>query len=73
VSDPWDGFLAGFDEPPPEEQRAAEEDPIFAQLDALHDERIERGDRRWFPSGRDPEGLERLVRERRADRDRERQ
>jgi hypothetical protein len=69
VSNPWDSFLAGFDEPAPEEQRVADEDPIFEQIDALRDERRERGDPRWFPPGPDPEGLERLVRERRARRD----
>jgi hypothetical protein len=69
VSDPWDEFLAGFDEPAPQQRQQPDEDPVFAQLDALHDERIERGERRWFPRGPDPEGLERLVRERRARRE----
>ena len=68
MSNPWDDFLAGFDEPAPEERRAPDEDPIFEQLDALHDECGERGDDRWFPAGPDPQGLERLVRERRKRR-----
>jgi hypothetical protein len=48
----------------PEAARVPGEDPIFEQLDALQDERRERGDSKWFPSGPDPRGLERLVEER---------
>jgi hypothetical protein len=71
VSSLWDQFLAGFDEPTPEQRRDPDEDPIFVQLDALRDECAERNDPKWFPPGRDPDGLERLVRERRVRRDRE--
>ena len=39
---------------------------IFVQLDALHDERVERKDPHWSPPGPDPQALERLVEERRA-------
>jgi hypothetical protein len=37
---------------------------IFDELDELHDQRVERGDARWYPSGGSDE-LVRLVRERR--------
>ena len=39
---------------------------IFLQLDCVHDERRERHDPTWWPPGRDPENLERLVEDRRA-------
>jgi hypothetical protein len=61
----WDRFLSGFDsraEPRPAEPA---EPPILTQLVALHDERVERADPTWFPPGPDPDGLERLVEERR--------
>jgi hypothetical protein len=51
-------------------ERPVGEDPIFEQLDALHDERVERNDPKWFPPGPDPQGLERLVEERRARKER---
>jgi hypothetical protein len=66
VSNPWDEFLAGFDEPAPEQRRTPDEDPIYEQIDALRDERNERGDPNWFPPGPDPAGLARLVARRRA-------
>jgi hypothetical protein len=62
----WDGFLEGFDRPEPEsraERQRREEDPIFRELDALHDERVERGDSRWFPADGD---LAKLIETRRA-------
>jgi hypothetical protein len=43
-----------------------EDENIFVQLDAAHDERVERKDAKWWPSGPDPDSLEALVRERRA-------
>lgn len=61
----WDRFLDGFDRSEPEAEERREQDPIWAQIDALYDERVERGDPRWFPSGPDPQGLEQLVEERR--------
>ena len=39
---------------------------IFVQLDAVHDERVERRDSRWWPPGSDPGNLEQLVRDRLA-------
>jgi hypothetical protein len=59
----WDRFLGGFGEGEPDAKRP-DETSIFEQLDALHDERVERHDPHWFPPGPDPQGLERLVRER---------
>jgi hypothetical protein len=53
----WDRFVRGFD--PPTTPAREDEPDIFEELDALHDERVERGDSRYFPSGRD--GLRRLV------------
>jgi hypothetical protein len=67
----WDEFLRGFDQAPEQElEREPDASDILVQLDALHDERVERGDARWFPRGPDPQGLEQLVRERWARRHR---
>lgn len=55
-------WLSAGDAPPDDEP--LREDPIFGQLDAVYAERVERGDPKWWPSGRDPKNLERLVRER---------
>jgi hypothetical protein len=65
MTDAWDRFIDGFGEKSDASERRAGEDPIWEQLDALHDERAERHDPRWFPPGPDPQGLERLVEERR--------
>jgi hypothetical protein len=63
-----DRFMRGFDQPGPARDISLARDPIWEQLDALRDERAERGDPHWSPPGRDPEALERLVEERRARR-----
>jgi hypothetical protein len=66
MSDAWDDFLRGFDPSEPELEEPDATD-ILVQMDALREERRERGDSRWQPPaswGRDPENLERLVRER---------
>jgi hypothetical protein len=68
MSAKWDTFLAGFDRADAESEfePRADDDSIFNQLIGLHDERAERGDRTYFPSGPDPRGLERLLEQRRA-------
>jgi hypothetical protein len=63
VSDRVRRWLASIDEGEGREEEPDATD-IFVQLDALHDERVERRDSHWCPPGRDPENLERLVRER---------
>jgi hypothetical protein len=65
----WDEFLAGFDradEDVSDPFTVPDADPIFEQLIVLHDERAERADPTYFPSGPDPRGLERLLEQRRA-------
>jgi hypothetical protein len=67
VTDALDRWLvADAAREPEQERRREDEDPIFEQLDALHDERVERGDPFWSPRGPDPQALERLVEDRRA-------
>jgi hypothetical protein len=69
MTDVWDKFIRGFDPPSePELEEEPDATDIFVQIDALGAERRERRDPRWFPRGPDPEGLERLVRERWARR-----
>lgn len=62
MSDPLDRWLDP-DEEEADEHELDEGEAFFIGLDALHDERAERGDARWQPSGGD---LERLVEDRRA-------
>jgi hypothetical protein len=63
VSDSLEEWLSSLDE---RERAFKDVEPtnVFVQLDALREERIERGDPHWWPSGPDPQGLERLVRDR---------
>lgn len=65
MSDALDRWLQG-EKPvaPSEEEPQSEAAALLEQLDALGGERAERRDPRWFPPG--PDGLERLVEERRA-------
>jgi hypothetical protein len=44
---------------------ATEVDRVLVQTYAVEDERVERGDPKWWPPGRVPENLERLVEDRR--------
>jgi len=59
-----DAFMRGFDQPGRVPASRPDPTSIWAQIDALKAERIERNDPRWVPPGRDPECVERLVEER---------
>lgn len=69
MSDPLWRWLDGIDwlnsTEPDSSVEETEQQRVLEQLDAVNDERVERGDPKWWPPGPEPENLERLVEDRR--------